>query len=419
MSYNERIQQIASHLQGDLGLTPEQAAGVLGNFKREAGRDLATSRNEGGAMGLPTGRGGYGLAQWTGSRQQDLISFAGGREQAADLNTQLKFLSHELNTTERRALDSLRRARTPEEAAVVFDRDFERSGVKALDQRKAFARQSFDLIKGTNRAGEEGANITPQATPAVTPAVARPAAASAPKQDDGFMGAALAGIRALGGGGVEESAIKAQFAQGPEFATELNTLGDAIIDGGRKGGERREQAPRTDTGGSEMLALAAIRSLGGGAPQTQQEQPAPQLQQTQTPAAQPGGVRTIGRIAKPEEDVFPTTGPHLDVRIQRPDGSYINPEEGRSMLTEVQVGGKPLFSQGADGGWSPAAPITSRYGPRAAPAPGASTYHRGLDLGVGAGTELTYTGAGEITREHGMYVIKRPDGHRLKLLHTV
>lgn len=158
-----RLLEIGSFLQSELGLTPAQAAGVLGNFKREAGEDLATNRNEGGAMGLPSGRGGYGLAQWTGPRQQALINFAGTPQRAADLNTQLQFLKHELTGPESRALANLRKTQTPEEAAFVFDRDFERSGVKAIPQRQEFARRAFAALNGQS---------VSQSAPAPAPAAA-------------------------------------------------------------------------------------------------------------------------------------------------------------------------------------------------------------------------------------------------------
>jgi TP901 family phage tail tape measure protein/lambda family phage tail tape measure protein len=139
--------EIASALKGALSLSDAQAAGIVGNFMRESA--LNPRVNEGGAVGMPRGVGGYGLAQWTGSRQQDLIRFAGGAGQAGDLQTQLRFVVQELLGSENRALQSLRSAQSPEQAAVIFDRDYERSGVKALDERKANARQVYSEIAGT------------------------------------------------------------------------------------------------------------------------------------------------------------------------------------------------------------------------------------------------------------------------------
>jgi hypothetical protein len=55
----------------------------------------------------------------------------------------------ELMGPESRALASLRKTTTPEEAAVVFDRDYERSGIKALPERKANARRVYGEIAGS------------------------------------------------------------------------------------------------------------------------------------------------------------------------------------------------------------------------------------------------------------------------------
>jgi tape measure domain-containing protein len=139
--------QIAKSLQKALDLTPAQSAGVVGNLMRESG--LNPRVNEGGAVGSPRGVGGYGLAQWTGTRQKDLVRFAGGSAAAGDLQTQLRFMVSELMGPESRALASLRKTTTPEEAAVVFDRDYERSGIKALPERKANARRVYGEIAGS------------------------------------------------------------------------------------------------------------------------------------------------------------------------------------------------------------------------------------------------------------------------------
>ena len=138
--------QIAVALKSALGITDAQAAGIVGNLMRESG--LNPRINEGGAIGLPREVGGYGLAQWTGSRQSDLIRFAGGRGQAGNMETQLRFLVSELMGPESKSLTQLKTAQSPEQAAYLFDKFYERSGVKAMGERKANARQVFGEIAG-------------------------------------------------------------------------------------------------------------------------------------------------------------------------------------------------------------------------------------------------------------------------------
>ena len=79
-----------------------------------------------------------------------------------------------------------------------------------------------------------------------------------------------------------------------------------------------------------------------------------------------------------------SSGPHFDVRRQ--DGSYISERQARA-----------LFDQSVNSQLT----MTSPYGPRTAPTPGASSFHRGVDLAGKANTPLnlaagySMTGAGE------------------------
>jgi hypothetical protein len=129
----------------------------------------------------------------------------------------------------------------------------------------------------------------------------------------------------------------------------------------------------------------------------------------------------VGYVAKPGED-FASTGPHLDVRVLK-DGKYIDPGTIRSLLTRLKVGKErtPLWQQqGSE--WKPSAPITSGFGSRVAPAPGASTYHPAHDYGLGAGTPLAWEGAGTFTPGKGYGTIQTVDTqgnpYEIRLLHT-
>lgn len=131
----------------------------------------------------------------------------------------------------------------------------------------------------------------------------------------------------------------------------------------------------------------------------------------------------VGYVAKPGEDIFPTTGPHLDVRVLK-DGQYIDPGTIRSLLTRLKVGKerKPLWQQQGEQ-WNPAYTITSGYGKRAAPTKGASTYHLGQDYGIAGGTPLAWEGPGTFTPGRGYGSIKTTDAqgtpYEIRLLHTI
>lgn len=155
--------------------------------------------------------------------------------------------------------------------------------------------------------------------------------------------------------------------------------------------------------------------------------PAPQTTTTPPAATRPntsgvpaGNPLAVGKVIDPKYDVFPTTGAHLDVRVVK-DGEYVNPEFARSILQNLYVGGKPLYSQ-KNGAWQAAHPITSGFGPRTAPTAGASTFHRGIDIGVGAGTPLEWRGGGQYRYDKGYGVIETTDTsgrpYTIKLLHT-
>ena len=96
-----------------LRATPAQAAGIVGNLQQESGPGLdPTIVGDSGDA--------FGIAQWN-DRRDALHGWAqsGGMDPAA-LQTQLDFISHELDTTEGRAAAALRGAQTPEEAARAF-----------------------------------------------------------------------------------------------------------------------------------------------------------------------------------------------------------------------------------------------------------------------------------------------------------
>jgi hypothetical protein len=101
------------------GLSPVQAAGIVGNLQGESGQGLnpnAVNRGDG-----RDGSDSVGIGQWNSSRAQALKDFAAAKGTSwSDLNTQLEFLHSELQGPEKKAYDALQAAKTPEEAARAF-----------------------------------------------------------------------------------------------------------------------------------------------------------------------------------------------------------------------------------------------------------------------------------------------------------
>jgi hypothetical protein len=157
---------VARHLRDNLKLSDAQIAGVLGNLSQESGFNSRV--NEGGAGGAPKGAGGFGLAQWTGGRQTNLINFAKQRKMdPGDPNLQAQFLTAELQGPEKRALASLQGAVSPEQSALVFRRDYERAGVPKDENRFKAARTALGQLgslgpapgAATTQAVERGNNL--------------------------------------------------------------------------------------------------------------------------------------------------------------------------------------------------------------------------------------------------------------------
>lgn len=155
-----RQKNLVTALMKDFGLSAPQAAGIVGNFMHESGgKNLPPNINEGGNAGPPRFKGGYGWAQWTGSRQRTFINYAvqhgfmaSSSVHATDA-ANYAYLKHELSTgyTETiRQLRSLRpqmdesQASLAARAAVSFEKTFERAGVPALQPRMENAQAALE-----------------------------------------------------------------------------------------------------------------------------------------------------------------------------------------------------------------------------------------------------------------------------------
>lgn len=128
----QRRQKAYTHLIQEAGLAPHQAAAVVGNLMQESHAHLdSTVENHIGA---------FGIAQWLGDRKAALIDYADRKGvEATDFDTQLEFLTNELNTTgnswlSKKDKEAFFNAKTVEEAAWLFQRKFERAGETMEDE---------------------------------------------------------------------------------------------------------------------------------------------------------------------------------------------------------------------------------------------------------------------------------------------
>ena len=134
-----------NRLVNELGIDPKAASGIVGGLMLESGGNTTDIS--------PTAKnpksGSYGIGQWLGSRQDDLMAFAeetGGDPN--DLDTQISFLVHELKGSENGALQEIIKAQSPDEAGRLADKFYERSeGTDEIrNQKAANAQKIYDIF---------------------------------------------------------------------------------------------------------------------------------------------------------------------------------------------------------------------------------------------------------------------------------
>lgn len=124
------------------GLSPTAAAGIIGNLHAESGLNTRIP-------GRADNKGSIGIAQWHSERKQGLYDFAKRKgANAYDLTTQLDYLVDELKSPAyKKAFVGVSNARTPDEAAVAFMKDFEKPAEwakrQSIGQRVGMARSIF------------------------------------------------------------------------------------------------------------------------------------------------------------------------------------------------------------------------------------------------------------------------------------
>lgn len=123
----------------DLGLTPAQAAGFVGNFAVETGNFKHMQELNPTVKGS---RGGWGWAQWTGPRRRQFEKFAMERHLPLDsYEAQYGFLKYELLGPERAALERVKQTSDPYAAALAVMQHYERPGVPHASKRTEWAGQ--------------------------------------------------------------------------------------------------------------------------------------------------------------------------------------------------------------------------------------------------------------------------------------
>lgn len=137
--FDKKTPGIMAKLIDAFKLTELQAAAILGNIGHEcAGFTLLQERNP------RVGKGGYGWAQWTGTRRRAFEEYFQLKRLAPDSDeANYGFLQHELSTAEKGAILALRGQNDLIDTVITFEKKFERAGVKHYMSRIRWARRAL------------------------------------------------------------------------------------------------------------------------------------------------------------------------------------------------------------------------------------------------------------------------------------
>src|SRR5699024_6016416 len=145
MAWDDYAPRAIASLSRDLQISPQQAAGVVGQLGFESEGLQAINERQ---PVVPGSRGGYGWAQWTGPRRKQFESWAA--DQGLDISTpeaNYGFLVHELtNTPESRVLDAIRQAEDAQSAGRVFTDKFLRPGIPNHEGRQSWTEKAMNFL---------------------------------------------------------------------------------------------------------------------------------------------------------------------------------------------------------------------------------------------------------------------------------
>lgn len=132
---------IADRLAGDLGISREAAAGIVGNLASETGNFQYMQEIE---PVVPGSRGGAGWAMWTGPRRKDFERFTGGDTSSPEAN--YAYLVHDLKNNYPQVLEQLRQTNNPLQAAKIIHDQFLIPGVPHLRKSAMSTQKIYETM---------------------------------------------------------------------------------------------------------------------------------------------------------------------------------------------------------------------------------------------------------------------------------
>jgi hypothetical protein len=258
-SEDERVEESASALTANdklafdyflvKGLTPVQAAGIVGNLDQES------NMNPGAVQ---PGGPGRGIAQWSvGGRWNadpgdNAVAYASSHgKSVTSLGLQLDFIWFELTTFSGYGLSALKKSTTTSAATLAFMTDFEACGTCLSSQRIAYAQAA--LAAYGNDHVDAGADA------AKTPDASKTDGSANPHGEDGGPGEP----GAPGKPGADDAGVDATSATHEISAAELTAEDPGADQGGCSTARAPSTRSRTGVAGTWLAALgvAAVLAL--------------------------------------------------------------------------------------------------------------------------------------------------------------
>lgn len=236
------------------GLSPAQAAGIVGNTQQESSNNPAAP--------------GGGLDQGQGSR------FHPG-----NLEHQLHGIYDELQTSERGTLQALKAAKGPREAARVFSERFERPGIPDLANRERYAQEALQRYGGravVDQHAAQGAQLADGIAPHLESSAGSQAVASllsqlGQSQQQGSSLASTALARPASAGGPEQAAtgprVPSQLAPAQSKGPDINALLKAVQGIAQNEGAAsapEATAPKAKTSAATVVVPGVVPDAKGG-----------------------------------------------------------------------------------------------------------------------------------------------------------
>ena len=225
------------------GMAPHHIAGIMGNIQAESGFNPLAEGDNGNA---------FGLFQWN-DRRHKLFDFIGGKQNLGDVQKQLEFAWHELNTSESGAYNRLLKTTDASGATDAFMRGFERPADWAMQKSwgERLGGAEAALAKFGTTATATTANLGTLGTGM-----------------DAFGNALVSGVNGLSSGGAQGGLMGFLGTLASGIASSLNIPGFAT--GGVHAGGLRivgEKGPELEyTGPSTILPADLTRSVLGTRP---------------------------------------------------------------------------------------------------------------------------------------------------------